>query len=66
MNEKIYSITIVTQQGTHSYHADENTDIIEVSNKYPDPTESIFEVTKHGKLIAKIINCPVDIQYTEE
>jgi hypothetical protein len=63
MNDKIQSITIVNQQGTKSYYASEHIEIINKTIEYPDAIEWYYEVKQDGKLLAEIINCPVNIEY---
>jgi hypothetical protein len=63
MNNKIKSITIVNQQGTKSYYASERIEITDETIEYIDAIDWIYEVKQDGKLLAKIINCPVEIEY---
>lgn len=74
---KIQSITVVTQQGCKTYTVGTWSpdyepgcqgsvvgEVRDISQQYPDNMQLLYEVyDKHGKLIASIENCPVNVVY---
>ena len=70
MKTTIKSITVVNQQGTHTYAVGEMHDartiacIIEQSMEYQDCIEFIYRgFDKDNQPIFELVNVPVDIQY---
>ena len=65
---KIKSITIVNGQGTKSYHVGDNgvTQISSTVEYYDNAVDREYFVYKHEKLLAQIINCPVEIHWESD
>lgn len=65
---KIRQLAVVSQAGVAVYEVDNAgiTEITEVTKEYPSHTDHIFVMkNKAGKVLKKIINCPVDISYKQ-
>jgi len=70
MKTKIKSVTVITLQGTHSYHVGETYNnllldrIEDKSIEYPDSIMIIYGgLTADGFLVFEVINVPVNVEY---
>ena len=72
MPSKIYSLTIVNQQGTKCYYIGSEYGGLELdkiednSIEYPDSITIIYRgLTKTNDIVFEAINAPIEIEYTK-